>query len=632
MPDRVRYGDINHGFFPSGGHSMKKVIALLLCLATALTILSSCARDEDDKGAIVNMYLFNEIRNFDPLYAYTNASSVEYDGDGTSGVFLSKLNANAEAVELLGLLYEGLFRLNADGKIEKGLVKSYKFVDKPAENSYRLIITLRDTRWSDNTKVSADDFIFTVKRILDPGISCDAAVMLYDIKNAKAVKLGDESIDRLGISSPDSKTIEIEFEHEIDHDQFLEVLASPMLVPLRKNKVTSHLTDDKGELIYDANGMPAYSTAWATVATSLVCSGPFFIRKLENDLNKEWTLERNKYYSANPDSNEAVDKYVKPYKIVIHYEFSMDEVLEAYNNGTLFYVGSLSSEAFEQYKDQLTINDTFAVGSYMFNPKSELMQNPAVRRALSLALDRNEIAKFVVASVPATGLIPPKVYDTGRKTSYREQYGSVIDPGADIDAAKALLKSAGVSGGDITILARNAQHTKNDEIGMAEYAAEQWKKLGFNVTVDSRGRNQYQAKYNDGAYDVLYTDWQAYSVRAFNMVAPFSVNYSGTALDTEHYDYSPKPNCTGYSNAEYDALIDEAAALKEGTRERNDKVYEAEKMLMEDMPVMPLVFYRDYYMASKQISGYRNTYYGFKVLNKMKLKNYHDYLPAEETN
>ena len=146
---------------------MKKVIALLLCLATALTILSSCARDEDDKGAIVNMYLFNEIRNFDPLYAYTNASSVEYDGDGTSGVFLSKLNANAEAVELLGLLYEGLFRLNADGKIEKGLVKSYKFVDKPAENSYRLIITLRDTRWSDNTKVSADDFIFTVKRILD---------------------------------------------------------------------------------------------------------------------------------------------------------------------------------------------------------------------------------------------------------------------------------------------------------------------------------------------------------------------------------------------------------------------------------------------------------------------------------
>ncbi|MBO4422552.1 MAG: hypothetical protein J5879_03880 [Clostridia bacterium] len=610
---------------------MKKVIALLLCLATALTILSSCARDEDDKGAIVNMYLFNEIRNFDPLYAYTNASSVEYDGDGTSGVFLSKLNANAEAVELLGLLYEGLFRLNADGKIEKGLVKSYKFVDKPAENSYRLIITLRDTRWSDNTKVSADDFIFTVKRILDPGISCDAAVMLYDIKNAKAVKLGDESIDRLGISSPDSKTIEIEFEHEIDHDQFLEVLASPMLVPLRKNKVTSHLTDDKGELIYDANGMPAYSTAWATVATSLVCSGPFFIRKLENDLNKEWTLERNKYYSANPDSNEAVDKYVKPYKIVIHYEFSMDEVLEAYNNGTLFYVGSLSSEAFEQYKDQLTINDTFAVGSYMFNPKSELMQNPAVRRALSLALDRNEIAKFVVASVPATGLIPPKVYDTGRKTSYREQYGSVIDPGADIDAAKALLKSAGVSGGDITILARNAQHTKNDEIGMAEYAAEQWKKLGFNVTVDSRGRNQYQAKYNDGAYDVLYTDWQAYSVRAFNMVAPFSVNYSGTALDTEHYDYSPKPNCTGYSNAEYDALIDEAAALKEGTRERNDKVYEAEKMLMEDMPVMPLVFYRDYYMASKQISGYRNTYYGFKVLNKMKLKNYHDYLPAEET-
>ena len=141
----------------------------------------------------------------------------------------------------------------------------------------------------------------------------------------------------------------------------------------------------------------------------------------------------------------------------------------------------------------------------------------------------------------------------------------------------------------------------------------------------------FQTKFNEGAYDVLYTDWQAYSVRPFNMVAPFSVYYSGTALDTEHQNYDPKPNCTGYQSEAYDKVIAEAAEYEEGTRERNDKVYEAEKLLMEDMPIIPLVFYRDYYMASGEISGYKNTYYNFKDLTRMKLKNYHNYLPSEET-
>ncbi len=617
---------------------MKKVIALILCLVTAVAVFASCARDEDDKGAIVNMYLFNsEIRNFDPLYAYTNASTVEYDT--TSGEFLSRLNANGEAVELLGLLYEGLFRMNADGKVEKALCKRYDYIKKedqkdPSKNVYMLRITLRQTYWSDNTKVQANDFVFAVKRILSPDTSCDAAVMLFDIKNAKLVKSGDISRDRLGISAPDNETIEIEFEKDIDVDKFLEVLASPMLVPLRENKINSYVVDDKGETIYGNDGMPAYSNAWATTATTLVCSGPFFIRKLEDTLGKEWTLERNKYYSANPDAEEAPDKHVTPYKIIIHYEFSMDEVMEAYNNGTLFYVGGMNAEQFAQYQNQLTINDTFSVGAFMFNPNSELTQNPVVRRALSLALDRNEIAKYITGSVPAAGLIPNKVFDTGRGTSYRAQYGSVIDVNANIDEAKSALKAAGVNGGDIKLLVRQNNSTaaiNNDEQGMAAYVKEQWEKLGFKVTLDERGRNQYQRMFNEGSYDVLYTDWQAYSVRPFHMVAPFSIYYSGTALDTEHHNYDPKPNVTGYSDPAYDEIIEAAAALEEGTRERNDKVYEAEKKLMEDMPIIPLVFYRDFYMASKELSGIKNTYYNFKNITKMSLKNYKNYLPVEET-
>lgn len=608
---------------------MKKLAALILCLVMVLAVFASCTMDEDDKGAIVNMYLFNEIRCFDPLYAYSNEVSTEYDT--TDEVFQQKLYANAEAVELLGLLYDGLFKLDANGKVKKALCKNYTITenqDDEGVTTYKMVITLNETRWSDGTAVQANDFIYTVKRILDPGISSDAACLLFDIKNARLVKSGDISRDRLGISAPDPYTIEIEFEDTHDYDQFLENLASPMLVPLRENKVNKPLTDEKGELIYGDNGLPALSNEWCTTATALVCSGPFFIRKIDSELGKEMVLERNKYYYSDAEKEERVDKYVTPYRIIVHFDFSLDEVLAAYNEGTLFYVGALTNEAFKQYESSLTIRDELSTGCYMFNTSKELFQNPDVRRALSLALDRNVMAGFITASLPATGLVPKAAYDTKFGTSYREHYGDVISTSADIAAAKDALSKAGVKGGEIKILVRN--FTANDEQGMAEYAKSQWEQLGFTVKVDARGRNRFQAIFHEGDYDVVYTDWQTYTVRPFSVLAPFSINYSGTALDTEHHNYDPKPNVTGYSNPEYDALIAEAEAYKEGSRERNDKLYEAEKLLMEDMPIIPLVFWRDYYMTSKSISNVKETGYAYKNLTKMKLANYHDYITTAE--
>ena len=614
---------------------MKKFVALLLCLLMVVTVFASCKkRDEDDKGAIVNMYLFNELRCFDPLYAYTNEVSIEYEQKNENeGEFLNKIYANAESVELLGLLYDGLFKIDADGNVQKSLCKNFYFsenTDDEGVTTYKMTITLNSTRWSDGTYVQANDFIYTVKRILDPGISCDAACLLYDIKNARLVKSGDISRDRLGISAPDPYTIEIEFEENHDYRQFVENLASPILVPLRENKVNQPLTDDKGELIYGDNGLPALSTDWSTKATSIVCSGPFFIRKLDTSLGKEMVLERNKYYYTKAEREERVDKYVTPYRIIVHYDFTLEDVLASYNEGTLFYVGAMTKEDFEAYKNKLTIRDSLSTGCYMFNTSNELFQNPSVRRALSLALDRNVMAGFITASLPATGLVPRAAYDTYHGTSYREHYGDVISTEADIAAAKDLLKKAGVSGGEFKILARN--FTNVDEVGMAKYAKEQWEKLGFTVTIDDKGRNQFQIFFSNGDYDVIYTDWQTYTVRAFSVLAPFSIYYSGTALDTEHHNYDPKPNVTGYSNPEYDALIAEAESYPERSRERNDKLFEAEKLLMEDMPIIPLVFWRDYFMVSGSLSNVKETGYAYKDLTKMKLAHYENYITtaAEE--
>lgn len=609
---------------------MKKYLALFLALLMICGTFAACSGsgDEEDKGAIINMYLTQEIRCFDPLYVYTNAPCVEYDV--TSALFTSKLYANAEAVELLGLLYEGLTKINADGDVELCLAKKVKITERPEEDLYMMTITLNKTCWSDGVRVQADDFLYTVRRTLDCGVTCEGAALLYDIKNAKDIKAGDMSIDELGISAPDNETIEITFNGPIDYDQFLENLASPLLVPLREDKVEKPLVDEEtDEVIYDANGVSAKNRDWASTATNLIGSGPFFIRNMEDTTGDRIVLERNKYYYLDKEKNEKLTKYVKPYKIILHYDWTLEEAAQAYEDGTLFYLGQLSNEQLKTYESQLVTMEQLSTFCYAFNPARELVQNPAVRKALSLALDREYIASLQGINDPATGLIPNAVYDTKPGTSYRDTYGAVLGTTADVDAAKAVLKEAGVSGGTIKILVRN--FTQDDyETLLAEHAKEQWEKLGFDVEIDSRGRNMFQTKFSEGDYDVYATDWVSNSPRAIYTVASFATGYTGTKIDFEHHNYDPQPNSTGYMSQEITALLEEAFTHPEGSAERNAKVFEIEQLLMEEMPIIPLTFYNDYYLISNQLSKVESSLFGYKFLQKAKLKNYENYL-GEET-
>ena len=139
---------------------MKRLIALLLCLATLVCVLAACSNDnqeeeEVDKGAYIEMYLSDPVYNFDPAYAHQNES----------------------VLKVVSLLYDNLFIMNDKGEVEKSLVKKYK-IDKE-ENT--MLLTLRnDTYWTDGTPVSSNDVVYSWKRILDPTVAYESAVLLYD--------------------------------------------------------------------------------------------------------------------------------------------------------------------------------------------------------------------------------------------------------------------------------------------------------------------------------------------------------------------------------------------------------------------------------------------------------------------
>lgn len=576
---------------------MKRVLALVLCLLMVVPALAGCGKkDDEDKGAVIRTYMTSDIYNFDPIYAYTD--------DATT--------------KIMGMIYEGLFRIAENGKVEKALCKDYKIIKDEENGIYKMQVTINNTGWSDGREVTVDDVVFAWKRILDPEFSCSAAALLFDIKNAKAYKNGDCSPDDVGLYPIDTKVLEIYFERDINYDLFIENLASPMLVPLREDIL-------------------AKAEQWASNVAIMAGNGPFAVRSFVP--GEKMALQRNGYYYRNVEK-DADDKVVKPNRIYIDLSVDSDEQLIAFNEGELFFNSEIDLASRETWASEVKTIDMQNVHTYYFNTTNELFAKAEVRQALSMALDREAIADIVVFANPATALITEGVFETTRKNSFREVGGDLISKEGDVDGAKALLKKAGVTKGEFSITIRN-----NDvDNAIAKYAKGVWEKLGFTVTIEklsgkkSVTDNEYEVyidefeqAFKNGEFDVAGIDLQMLSTDAFSTLAGFAVGYSGTALDLadkEGGGWDLKPGITGYNSEKYNELIDKAYNELDRAK-RSEYLHEAEELLLADMPVAPLVTLQNAYVSSKKLSKFDFDFYGCPIFTKVKLKNYQLYTNVE---
>ncbi len=574
---------------------MKKLILFLICCATVITSFTACDSNNgnEDAGATIPVYISTEITNFDPAYS----------------------NLDDASSKILGLIYEGLFKLNSNGKVEKAQADEIKILDDPSNNYYAIEITLKETSWSDDIKVTAADYIFAWKRILEPGFRGEAASLLFDIKNARAVNSGDASIDDLGVTDVTTDTIKIEFEQKIDYDKFYEYLASPMLVPLREDIINKVEKD------------------WASNPTLIVCNGPFCVRTIS--LGEKLILERNRYYCRD-NEEDSIKSAVTPYRLAIYFtKNSSEDNLANFEAGNIVYDSELPLSKRAEYKDDADIYDSMSVLSYIFNTNIAPFNNVNVRKALSLAIDRNEVVKLLTFATPAEGLISSGVFNTeyGRKAkSFRESAEALISPEANTSAAKDLLKKEGVNGGKITITLRNNEA----DIAVAEYVKTVWESLGFDVElrklgyksyVDSKEyeliSDKYLEAYETGDFEVISIDNQMLTTDAFANLAQYAKAFASGKIVSD--DFELTPHISGYYNPDYDAKINEAFAEKTNLEKRASLLHEAEKILMNDMPVMPLAELQSAVITSSDISKLDNSYFGYDIFNKAKLSNVSKY-------
>ncbi len=566
---------------------MKRILSLILAVSLmlgALSVFTGCATKHP--GATINVYLGNTVYDFDPTDYY----------------------ADSNADQLMSLLYEPLFRVNEKGKLEKAAAKKYKI----NEEERTIVIDLRETYWSDDTRVCAADFVYAIRdRVLNPSNPNPAAALFYDIENAAAAKSGSVSISDIGIVASENYQLTITYREGANVDRLLKNLASVAASPVKSSTVES---------------APTY---WSKTVNTMVFNGPFKIKTFDLAAGS-MTIGRNVGYHQEPTAKNY-DNKVRPNELEASFTVNGAEIDISYadiESKTVFY---MSDAAIADRANSSTSYDDTSVYTYIFNTNNPLFADAKVRQALSMAIDREAIVNAIKLGKAANGFIPDFMGGSSE---------TLIKTTADLDAARKLLGEVDFGGISkaFTLTVNNDEESK----AIADLVAAAWRQLGFNVTVKTAGvintviqeiqisdsEIQWllkEASYGNCEFDVLAVDWQLYSTDPFVGLSAFSSNLGGGGYDVTNN--TTRKNVSGWYSAEYDELL--VGAYRMSGEEEAKYLADAEKLLCEAMPVCPIIFNQTVGFEGKDLKKVAVDAFGNLIFTDTKLKNYKKYLPEE---
>lgn len=454
-------------------------------------------------------------------------------------------------------MFEGLTRLDADNQPIPGMAERWEISDDGLVYTFYL----RDAKWSNGDPVTAHDFEYAWKRLLNPETAAEYSYQAFYIKNGEKYNAGEVSADEVGVKALDDKTLEVTLETPAAY--FLTLTAFPNLYPVNKNVV-------------EAN------PDWHTKVETLVGNGPYKIVKWEHQQKIE--LVKNPEYWAADD--------VKIDRIVMTMVESQDTELSMFETGQIDIAENPPVQEVRRLLDEgtATLYPELSVYYYMFNVEKEPFNDPRVRKAFAMAIDRQAIIDNITQAnqLPAYAMVPYGIPDAKPGEDFREVGGNDYFT-EDVEKAKELLAEAGYPDGkglpEIKILYNtNEAHQK-----IAEAIMEMWKKnLGVEVSLSNQEWQVYLNTRKTGDYQVARAGWAADYVDAM------------TFLDMWMTDNGN--NQTNWGNPEYDRLIREAKATAD-PEERIKLMHEAEKILMDEMPIMPIYFYTNVNMYKPWVKG-----------------------------
>ncbi len=457
--------------------------------------------------------------------------------------------------------FVGLFRKATDGTIENGVAEDTVI----SEDGLNVTVKLKQgLTWSNGDPVTAKDFEYQWKWILDPANAAKYAGMLYIFEGAEAFNAGTGTADDVKIKAVDDYTLEF-------------TLANPM--GYMKDYMT-HYT------FLPVNSTVALrNPTWDIDAQEYTTNGAFVVDAWNH--NESIILSKSPtYYEADKINLDGVELRMVEDQITAWQSYLAGD-LDMDIDIPTDVLGQLIAEKNAELQTEPELSTYY----YMFNLEVKPYNNAKVRKALSMVIDRETIVTQVTkgGQMPAYGMTPPGVPDLGNGGDYKENIGDLFS--YDPTAAKALLEE-GLAEEGMTLADVNPTIVYNTSEGhkkIAEAVQNMWRtNLGIEATIENMEFQVLLDRRSTGDFQIARAGWVGDYVDPMTFLDMWT---TGSSFNEGHW-----------SNAEYDALI-ETAKTSRDDKVRFDAYAKAEKILMDEMPIAPIYFYTKSFTVKPYVTG-----------------------------
>jgi dipeptide transport system substrate-binding protein len=533
---------------------MKKVSALLISCALIFgTVLAGCTKDQNTGTKTTDSG-----KDSKPKIVLYNNSKEPTSIDPPIGF-------DQISYDIVNNAFEGLTRLGKTHVPEPAMAKEWKVT--PDGKKYTF--TLRDgIKWSNGDPVKAADFEYAWKRLLDPKTASDAAFLAYPIEGAEAYNSGKGTADGVKIKAVDEKTLEVTLAQPASW--LIGMVSSPAFFPVNKAAVEK-------------------SAKWAGEAATIVSNGPFTITEWKHD--SELKMVKNaQYWDA---ANVKLDGVT--YKMVN----DTSTAYQLFSTGELHTTGSIPADLSEKLfsENKVTVEDAAGTAFYRFNTKMAPFTNVNIRKAFVAAVDRQKLVDLVLKQKqkPAEGYVSPGLKDPAGG-DFRKVGGTLIK--FDAAEAKKLLAKGMQEAGYSTLPEVTLTYNTNDISQRTAQAVQAMFK--DNLGIDVKLANK------EGK---VMTDEQK-KLQLQMSRSSFLPDFADPINFLDGFQSTNPFSRTGWVNAQYDKLIKDAYSEPDEAK-RFKMLHDAEKILMDEAPILPLYFYNTAYLQSDKLEGVVRHAFGF---------------------
>lgn len=497
------------------------------------------------------------------------------------------LNSAIDGANTIITIFEPLLLINENNEVVGGQAESWE----TSEDGLTWTFTMRDgLKWSDGTDLNAKDFEYSFKRMVDPNTAAPYAETCLGMidgfeeaagfPDADGNPTAEPNPDALNVkASDDGKTLTIVLSYPCSY--FDKMAAFATMSPVQQATV-------------EANG-----DAWCTSPDTFVSNGPYMIT--------DWTpserivLTKNPNYVGGWDSSKIVSDTIT---LLLLEDSSASYA--AYNSGEAVLIKDVPTDEIPSLTKAEDGGDFYVdtiLGTYYvsLNLQRDAFKDAKVRKALSLAIDRDYVANTIMQGTysAADSIVGPGIVD---ESGYFHDNGNAPYISADYEAnlaeAKKLLEEAGYPNGEGYPTIEYSTNDAGYHVPLAEYLQQAWGDLGITLTINKMEWSSFTPARRAGEYDVARNGWVMDYNDPSNMLDLFC---SGNGN-----------NDGKYSNPEFDAAID--ASRVADSAEHFAQLHKAEDILMEDMGCLPIAYYNDYWLQSPALKGTWHSPYGYWYL------------------